>query len=571
LNPLEIPTGITGKERDIAITETTENFISLLKHDWTIGEVQEQRARTCIAHLYEQSPNPTIGQLIELLENDSVSKLRKFKKEEDNLPGKLQKFCFGFYGEIFNQSHTTIPFDKITNAITLFELGKLPLEMRSFFVTVFLNQWWNWRRVKNPDELIPNIMVLDEFQHYDEMAIARKLLSEGRKYKQGIICSLQGPHQITDPALHGEVIRNTVTKVFFRTQYTKDIYDSLASIGLQDKAVAEYLPKLELGEAIVTLYEIPQPFKIITNAFPKPEITITDEQVRELSESLIDAQPTIIKIKPQQLETENNTNEEEKEFLRLLYEKPHSSANDIIREMRIMRSKGWDIKNKLVDRGLIIEETIRAGKGRPKKILKLTDEGYSVLGVEKEGLPAHHGKEEHLQIIKNAADILTRDGWNVTVEDGADIKAEKGNKRIAVEIETCKAFNQEQIIQNIAKNLKWADKIVIISPNLQTTAKIRKLTSGQGFEKVTFLTYEQITAHLLSKMDRNLAQNDIIQLLRDVILNLDNGSGANEEEIIAEMAKHGISEGRLQIYLNKLKENGTIIEQPKDTLKLVSE
>ena len=72
-------------------------------------------------------------------------------------------------------------------------------------------------------------------------------------------------------------------------------------------------------------------------------------------------------------------------------------------------------------------------------------------------------------------------------------------------------------------------------------------------------------------MDRNLAQNDIIQLLRDVILNLDNGSGANEEEIIAEMAKHGISEGRLQIYLNKLKENGTIIEQPKDTLKLVSE
>jgi hypothetical protein len=144
LNPLEIPTGLIRRDRDIIVAETVDNFISMLIQMWTLGEVQEQRCRTHLYELYELSSNPTISQLIKLLEQD---KLTKIKKDEDNLPSKMGKFVFGFYGQMFNQPNTTLPFDKIANATTIFELGELPLELRTFFVTVFLNQWWNHRRV----------------------------------------------------------------------------------------------------------------------------------------------------------------------------------------------------------------------------------------------------------------------------------------------------------------------------------------------------------------------------------------------------------------------------------------
>ena len=497
LNPLEIPSEVTGKERDIITVEVAENFISLLIQMWTLGEVQEQRCRTHLYELYELSSNPTISQLIGLLEND---KLTKIKKDEDNLPSKMGKFVFGFYGEMFNKSHTTLPFDKIANATTIFELGELPIELRTFFVTVFLSQWWNFRRVRKPDELSPHVLMLDEFHHYDNMAIPRKILSEGRKYKEGVICSHQGPFQITDQTLLGELVRNTVTKIVFKTLYQKDMEIILASLGLQDRTMAEHLSRLELGEAIVTLRDVNQPFKIITNPFIEMQNRITNEQVRELCDALLEDQhqsDNVITIIPAE-QRDADMDLEEKQFLQLLHETPHSSAADIISQMRIMRSKGWNIKNNLLNKGLLTEETVRIGRGRPRIILKLTDNGYSLLGVEKEGLPAHYGKEEHVQVITEIADILNKDGWEVSIENGADIRAQKKDIRVAVEVETCKAFNEEQIVKNISRNLKWADEVVIVSPNNQTKTRIGKLVKDQGFEKVTLLTYDQIKSSVLS-------------------------------------------------------------------------
>lgn len=491
LNPLEIPSEVAGKERDIITVEVAENFISMLIQMWTLGEVQEQRCRTHLYELYELSSNPTISQLIGLLEND---KLTKIKKDEDNLPSKMGKFVFGFYGEMFNKPHTTLPFDKIANATTIFELGELPIELRTFFVTVFLSQWWNFRRVRKPDELLPHVLMLDEFHHYDNMAIPRKILSEGRKYKEGVICSHQGPFQITDQALLGELVRNTVTKIVFKTLYQKDMDIILASLGLQDRTIAGHLSRLELGEAIVTLRDVNQPFKIITNPFPETQGRITNEQVRELCDALFADQhqsDNVITITPAD-QRDADVDLEEKQFLQLLYENPHSSAADVIRQMKIMRSKGWNIKNNLLTKGLLVEETIRIGRGRPRIILKLTDEGCSLLGVEKEGLPAHHGKEEHIQVVNEIATILIEDGWKVSIENGADVRAQKDDERVAIEVETCKGFNEEQIIKNINRNLKWADMVIIVSPNNQTKARIGKLVREQGFEKVRLLTYEQI-------------------------------------------------------------------------------
>jgi hypothetical protein len=327
------------------------------------------------------------------------------------------------------------------------------------------------------------------------MAIPRKLLSEGRKYRQGIICSHQGPHQITDEPLLGELIRNTVTKIIFKTLYQRDLDIVMASLGTKDRTIAELLTRLELGEAVVSLYGVPGPFRIVTRPFPEMPINISDEGIRLLSENLIHTEKSANVITGDR-EVVELGDTEERRFLQLLYEHPHAITSDIISLMRIMRSRGWDIKKSVMDKGLIIEEEVRFGKGRPMKVLKLTENGYHFLGMEKNGLPAHYGKEEHLRIIDEASRILTDDGWVVEKENGADIRAEKAGVRIAIEVETCKGNNEDQIVENILKNLKWADGIIVISPNQQTRTKIGNLIRNQGIEKVVLLTYHEMSENL---------------------------------------------------------------------------
>ncbi len=486
LNPLEIPEGLSDRERSIAISETVEAFIHILKNqlDWVIGEVQDQRCRKHLYELFENSNCPTIGQLIKLLEKD---KLTKIKQDEDNLPLKLSKFSTGPYGETFNQPHTNLPLEQMESCTTIIELGKWPIELRSFFSIVLLNRWWTRRLAQNPQNAKPHVLVLDEFHHYDNLPITRKILSEGRKYKQGVICSHQGPFQITDKALLGDLVRNTVTKVVFRQMLRQDIEIILGSIGLHDMKWRDYLTRLEIGEAIISLQGIPQPFRIKTPPFEQSQ-SIPDEVVKEKHNHILIA-PTA-----ESVAVEPGMGNLEKEFLQLVHDNQYSTTSDIVSHMRIMRSEGYNLKNRLVEEGLVLEESVRTGRGRPKKILKLTDDAYALLGIEHEGTPAHYGGDEHQHMIERIADVLCRNGWVVVIEsDGCDVKADnRTGTKLAIEVETCKAFNEEQIIKNIEKNLKWADKVFFVAPNARDKEKIHNLAKEHGFEKVEVLTYSDL-------------------------------------------------------------------------------
>ena len=63
---------------------------------------------------------------------------------------------------------------------------------------------------------------------------------------------------------------------------------------------------------------------------------------------------------------------------------------------------------------------------------------------------------------------------------------------IALAVVTCKAFNEEQIIKNIEKNLKWADQVFFVAPNVRDKEKIQNLAKEHGFEKVEVLTYSDL-------------------------------------------------------------------------------
>ena len=133
------------------------------------------------------------------------------------------------------------------------------------------------------------------------------------------------------------------------------------------------------------------------------------------------------------------------------------------------------LKTNLVEKDLIIEKTVKTGRGRPSKILKLTEKGYQILVVEKKGTPAHHGGREHRMMVNEIAGLLTSMGYNTEIEESCDIKASNDDETLAFEVETFKNFNNEQIMLNINRNLKWASDIVITCPNSKYKGRIMRL------------------------------------------------------------------------------------------------
>jgi len=479
INPLELP-DLKETDKEIAIVERTENFISLVNQMFILGEVQEGRLRDALYQLYREG-TPLISNLIRKL----------FFYKSAALAGKLKKFTTGFYGQIFNQNSSTLSFEQIEKSTTIIELGRIPSELRAFFVNVFLIQWWDYRRTKKQDEMRPHILVLDEFSNYSGFIVVRKMLSEARKFRQGLICACQGPNQIRDEDILEDVVRNTATKIVFRQDQGTDKRTVGTAFGGLPLEQYNYLSMMDVGEAVVKLKNMKYVFRVKTYLLPELN-SVTDEQV-------MNSVPRV-ELKPEPVLTEalpesqpDKQQDYESQFLQVLADKGPLSAAEVIKEIHIQRQKGFDLKDKLKDDGLLIEEQVRTGRGRPGLVLKLTDAGYEALGIKIKTTAPQYGGAEHVRIKEKIAEILRDAGWEVKIEcDGCDICGEKESGKIAVEVETCKHNSYDQVLKNIKRDLEWADKIFIACPNNKIKADLDEKIRELSQEHVQILTYEEI-------------------------------------------------------------------------------
>jgi DNA-binding PadR family transcriptional regulator/energy-coupling factor transporter ATP-binding protein EcfA2 len=479
INPLELP-DLKDTDKEIAIVERTENFISLINQMFILGEVQEGRLRDALYQLYKED-NPLISNLIR--------KLYFYKSVA--LAGKLKKFTTGFYGQIFNQTSSSLSLEQIEKTTTIIELGRIPSELRTFFVNVFLIQWWDYRRTRKQDEIKPHILVLDEFSNYSGFIVVRKMLSEARKFHQALICACQGPNQIRDEDILEDVVRNTATKIVFRQDQGTDKRTVGTAFGGLPLEQYNYLSMMDVGEAIVKLKNMKHVFRVRTYLLPELG-SVTDEQImnsvpREelksetvLTEALSDSQS-------------DNEQDYESRFLQVLAEKGPLSAAEVIKELHIQKRRGFILKDKLKENGLLVEEQVRKGRGRPSLVLKLTDAGYEALGIRKKTTAPQHGGEEHNQIKGKVSEVLRDAGWDVKVEfKGCDVAAFKDGRKIAVEVETGKHKSPDQMLKNIRRDLEWVDMVFIACPNNEFKADLEKEINEFGQIQLRLLTYEEI-------------------------------------------------------------------------------
>jgi hypothetical protein len=479
INPLELP-DLKDTDKEMAIVERTENFISLINQMFILGEVQEGRLRDALYQLYKEN-NPVISNLIRKL----------YFYKSGALAGKLKKFTTGFYGQIFNQNSSSLSLNQIEKTTTIIELGRIPSELRAFFVNVFLIQWWDYRRTKKQDEMRPHILVLDEFSNYSGFVVIRKMLSEARKFRQGLICACQGPNQIKDADILEDVIRNTATKIVFRQDQGTDKRTVGSAFGGLDHEQYNYLSMMDVGEAIVKLKNMKHVFRVRT--YPLPKLgSVTDERV-------MNSVPRV-ELKPEPVQTEafsecqsEKQQDYESQFLQILADKGPLSTAEVIKELHIQKHRGFLLKDKLKENGLLIEEQVRKGRGRPSLMLKLTDSGYEALGIKKKTSAPQYGGEEHVQMKEKVAEMLRDVGWEVKIEyKGCDVAAFKDDKTVAIEVETGKHKTNDQILKNINRDKEWAERVFVVCPNNVIRNMIINIFSGYDQTLIEFFTYDEI-------------------------------------------------------------------------------
>ncbi len=464
INPLELFE--TKAPREILVWERIENFVSLMKQMFIIGEIQEARLRQSLASLYANKNDPNISEAIIAMSDKGMKALML----------KLDKFTKDFYGRIFNRPRSSLSFPQLRRRNVIIELGQLPTEVRMFFSCVFLILWWDSLRM---DDLSPHVLVLDDFYRYADLEVIRKMLSEARKFKQGLICSHQGPYQLPE-GIREEVVRNTATKIIFRQEQTWDKLIVRDTLGGLSKEQLESLSYLGTGQAIVKLPSTNFPVRVDLPPPPQTKLLL-DCKVEEAMKQF--AGEPVPYVNPE------NEQPLEKKFLEALIENRDAPLTKVIKALGIKTKRGYDLKNKLVSEGFLAEEKVKRGLGRPKVYYRLTEKGLEYVDKEQKKTAPQYGKVEHIIIKDRVASVLR--GWKVEVEKGCDVRVENGRVKIAIEVETGKSHDKEQILRNVERDSTWANKIVIVCTNREAKSKIVEDLQAKA-QEVIVITYAQI-------------------------------------------------------------------------------
>lgn len=464
INPLQIFESKLPK--DIQIWERIENFISLLKQMYRIGEIQEARIRQALSTLYSGDGSPTISDAI----------IYMSEKKLNAITLKLDKFTKGYYGQIFNRRKSSLSFSELRRKNVIIELGQLPGEVRMFFASVFLILWWD--SMKN-QEKTPNVLVLDDFYRYANMEVIKKMLSEARKFRQGLICSHQGPYQLPQ-GIREEVVRNTASKVIFRQEQTWDKHIVRDALGGMTKEQLIQLSYLDIGQAIVKIPSAKSPMRI--NTPPPPQTKLLPDL--EIEQSMKRFTGNLGHYEEPKYEAPF-----EKKFLLEIHNSQKAPLTEITKTLGIKTKRGYELKDKLIREGLLKEDKIRKGIGRPRIILKLTKKGIEYIDEEPGNSAPQYGKSEHVFIKERIFSILK--DWEIKIEDGCDIRAEKNGLKVAIEVETGKSNEKKQILYNVKRDSVWADKIVVVCPNKEIKLQVMDVIQAEA-QFVVIITYREI-------------------------------------------------------------------------------
>jgi type IV secretory pathway VirB4 component len=152
-------------------------------------------------------PAPLLADLVEQL---TISK----DAEAASIAARLAPYVTGSYKELFAAATTTRP----QGHLTVFSLRDLPEEIKSVGVLLALDSIW--RRVSNPNDRRPRLVVVDEawllMKEPEGARFLYRLAKSARKYWAGLAVITQDAADLLSSDLGRAVISNAATQVLLR-------------------------------------------------------------------------------------------------------------------------------------------------------------------------------------------------------------------------------------------------------------------------------------------------------------------------------------------------------------------
>jgi len=502
LNPFELPGYGTREQREMMVEKIIGETVSFMqrlygRQYWgpSLNRIFQDALRT----LYGQSDAPTFGEMLDLVEEKlGEEEYEGFYEELDRLPkgrtdavvNKVKPFVENrVLSRIFNRKQSSIDLNSLLRGkkLVIWRLPKGELsELNTGLIALtLLNKLWY--SVSLRKDRYPLLLAADEFQNFSFGAMG-SLLTEGRKFRVGLLLSHQHTGQVSDRLL-GDVLGNAATWAVFRVA-GKDASRIAENLERSRKAeLTERLTSLPDGKALVKM-------RSSFGKLPKPPVEVeTFRPPLRKNRKVGTVLERMRKLYAREKKTEERGKEDDRllALLRIVGGLPEASSGATLQEFRKIdgSTRGSEVA-KLAERGekqgFITIEEVKQKRGRPKKVFALTEQGREKLM----GSSTKAGGKEHRYMVNRLHNDLAKKGYRVVVPTQAgpgeqpDLLALdwKGNET-AYEVET-RAHHPKQVKENFRKNFDKGRQVVFVVPGKKVQRRVEKIL-GDEAELVSFL------------------------------------------------------------------------------------
>ena len=372
-------------------------------------------------------------------------------------------------GEVVN-CQKGYPIEDLLDKKVILELDGLSDSDQAFIIGSLLLWIYHYRMRQPEREVLKHFIVIEEAHHLflltrKEEDIADIIMREIREFGEAIIIIDQHPSKMSVSALG-----NISTKFALTLSLNQDVA-ALANAMLLGKEERKYLAMLTVGQCVCRSDRFPHPILLALDNFPIQKGSVTDEDLKGLMagylKDLKPEYPTIAK----QASIHGIQNQETLSPLgRIILEnielKPFIGFVKRFKDLGLRIADGYKAIEELTSMRLIVPLTIDGSR-----LYELTLTGREALG-RKAFHRGRGGLEHRYYIEKIKEHYLVREGFTFIEKDNIDIVIDKGDKTLAIQLETGKS----DVHGNLMKICRYkADLKYVLATNRETEVRIRDL------------------------------------------------------------------------------------------------
>jgi len=386
----------------------------------------------------------------------------------DSAKRTVASLCYGSFGKAISGDEGIDP--AILDGQVIFELDSLSNADKSFFIQSLLLWIHHYRLAQPSRERLAHLIFIEEAHHIllrrmdgkGEEAVTDIVMREIRELGEGIVILDQHPSLISKPAL-----ANTYATIALNCKHMADVRGVGDAMALPQEE-QDHLTRLPVGTGVVRLQgRWPRPFLVRFPKYPIIKGKITDSDIAGQKRGysgnpgffrppLSQSKEILSPLLPEERRNERGKfalGQEEMALLQDAAGMPFSSMVERYNRLGLSAYQGNRAKSELIAKEMGKIEEINTGRGRVKFLVP-TEEGIALaegLGWKVKRLNGNEGFEH--QYWKNRLSEEARAlGWAVEIEKKmpngkeVDLVLSRGERRIAVQVETGKSTVEENVI-----------------------------------------------------------------------------------------------------------------------------